>query len=653
MSVAELRRFLINYRSYLLLALHGLVFTASYWLAHAIRFDFWVPAESQRLIWASLPWVLAIKFVCFYALGSFHGWLRHITFPDLLALGRSSVVAALAIAVVDYYFLLDAQIPRAVVPLDAAITILLVGGFRSLGRFSREHFWPMVQMHLLRRDGYHKALLVGASPAGVAVANQIHAQQDLNYRILGFLDPNRSLAGARFAGLGVLGTPDDVAAVAERLDATEILVVSGTLTGKELRQLMANCTQAALKLRVIPNMQELVGPGGLVGPQGLRLRDVDIDDLLRREPVQLDNSAVAAMVEGRTVLVSGAGGSIGSEICRQLLRFRPRALVLVERYENNLFQIDRELNQAAGATRIIPCVGDVADAARLAEIFRQHRPEVMFHAAAHKHVPMMEMNPGEALKNNVFGTKVAADLAAEFGLDAFVMISTDKAVNPTSVMGLTKQIAERYVHALAGDSRTRFVSVRFGNVLGSAGSVVPIFQEQIRRGGPITVTHPEMRRYFMTIPEASQLVLQAGAMGKGGEIFVLDMGEQIRIVDLATDLIRLSGLKPDDVEITFTGMRPGEKLHEELYFDEEQTLPTPHPKLRVAYHRPESLAEVRQLLDDLLDLVDETDTARVRARLAELVPEFAPAAGPARVASAVANSPPAASGPSPASLRPR
>ncbi len=376
------------------------------------------------------------------------------------------------------------------------------------------------------------------------------------------------------------------------MGAKELLVISGSLTGKQLRRLMESCALVNVALKVIPAMEDL-----LAGDYSFQIRDVDIDDLLRREPVELSSDAIGVLLANRTILVTGAGGSIGSEICRQVLRFRPSRLVLVERAENNLFLIDQELRRLKAETELVPCIADITDTHRIGQILAAHKPAVVFHAAAHKHVPMMEENPGEAIKNNVLGTKQLVELADRHGVQEFVMISTDKAVNPTSVMGVSKQIAERYVHAFSEVASTKFVVVRFGNVLASAGSVVPIFQDQIRRGGPITVTHPDIERYFMTIPEASQLVLQAAAMGKGGEIFVLDMGESVRIVDLAQDLVRLSGLDPEDVEIVFTGLRPGEKLYEELYFDDEEMLPTPHPKLFVAYHRPYHLPEVNRLIE--------------------------------------------------------
>jgi FlaA1/EpsC-like NDP-sugar epimerase len=354
-----------------------------------------------------------------------------------------------------------------------------------------------------------------------------------------------------------------------------------------------------------------------------QLRSVAIEDLLGREPVMLDTQSLEAMLKDHVVLVTGAGGSIGSELCRQVARFAPKRLVLVERSEPALFEIHRELVAHHAAVDLVPCIADICDVGRVRAVFGAHRPTVVVHAAAHKHVPMMEWNPGEAIKNNVGGTKTVADAAHEFGVQQFVMVSTDKAVNPTSMMGATKRVAELYVQALNQRSKTRFVAVRFGNVLGSAGSVIPIFKEQIAKGGPVTVTDPEMRRYFMTIPEASQLVLQAATIGRGGEIFVLDMGQPVRIVDLARDLITLSGLVPDkDIEIRFTGLRPGEKLFEELSTAEEKAEKTRHPKIYIGRLPSRPVEEISRQVAGLLEGVDELDVAEAVRRVREVVPEF-------------------------------
>ncbi|HSN30115.1 MAG TPA: nucleoside-diphosphate sugar epimerase/dehydratase, partial [Kofleriaceae bacterium] len=418
----------------------------------------------------------------------------------------------------------------------------------------------------------------------------------------------------------------DIRAVAESKRAKRALITIANAPGQQIRRITELCRSAGLDTKIIPGIYEIVGDKVNLS----RIREVAIEDLLRRDPVQLDEERVGATIRSRIVLVTGAGGSIGSELCRQICRFGPERLVLVERYENALFEIHRELAAQFPHVPIDPRIGDVCDVVRMTQLFESTHPELVFHAAAHKHVPMMEWNPGEAVKNNIGGTRTVADLADKFGVERFVLVSTDKAVNPSSVMGATKRVAEIYLQALSQRSTTRFVTVRFGNVLGSAGSVVPIFKEQIARGGPVTVTHPDMFRYFMTIPEASQLVLQAGAMGQGGEIFILDMGEPVRIVDLARDLITLSGLRPnDDIEIRYSGMRPGEKLVEELSTDAEHADKTKHPKVFIGRIKAHDWEPVSTGVTALVELARAGDTEQVRAALGDIVPEYG-TARPAR-----------------------
>ncbi len=600
----------------------AVVFAAAYVLAFGARTDFAIAPAGPETIRETFAWVVGEKLAVAVLFRGFVGWMRYVTFIDLVQLARATALSSALLAVVNR-ITLGGAIPAGALVLDALFTFLFIGCLRSTGRFAREVLRPSFY-NRFGTDRSRRAILVGANRNGVATANQLNSQLKTRVRVVGFLDDDvPALHGSQLAGIDVLGGLDQAALVAERTAAKEVLVLAGSLSGDALRKLIATCNPAAIPVKVIANVYDLLD-GRVGNRQGLRLRDVEINDLLRREPVALDGAALNAFVEGRVILVTGAGGSIGSEICRQLLQFKPGALILVEQAENSLFHVERELRAISPATVIYPVIADVTDEPRMRQVFAGRRPDVAFHAAAHKHVTMMEQNPGEAIKNNVGGTRLVADLAHEFRLKAFVLVSTDKAVRPTSVMGLTKQVAERYVHAMSQVSQTRFVAVRFGNVLGSAGSVVPIFQQQIRAGGPVTITHPEMRRYFMTIPEASQLVMQAGAMGRGGEIFVLEMGEPIRILDLAHDLIRLSGLGPDEVEIVFTGPRKGEKLAEELYFDDELTLPTPHPKVRVARHRPYPIDEVRLLLTDLLDLSADPDPIAIERALHERIPEFGP-----------------------------
>ncbi len=452
------------------------------------------------------------------------------------------------------------------------------------------------------------------------MANQINSHAKLGYRIRGFLATNGRKPSKRLGQIPVLGHLSDVRELAGVRRIKDLFVVAGSLPGRRMRWLMDVCEESELTLKIIPPVEDLFGGG-----RWMPLRDLEISDLLRRTPVTLDSEAIEGLIEGRRVLVTGAGGSIGSEICRQVLRFEPAELVLLGRGENRIFFIEQELRAQKTSTTLSPVIADITDAGRMRQAFEQYRPVVVLHAAAHKHVPLMEANIGEAVKNNFLGTRCVADLSDEYGVKDFVLISSDKAVNPTSVMGATKHLAERYVQAMSEKSTTHFAVVRFGNVLGSAGSVVPIFQDQIRRGGPITVTDPRMTRYFMTIPEAAQLVLQASAMGRGGEIFVLDMGEPVRIVDLARDLIRLSGLPANAIDITFTGIRPGEKLEEQLYFHDERTLPTAHAKVRLAKHRYSGTSGVEHLVTQFENAVGQP-AELLRIRLQQAIPEYQPTA---------------------------
>ena len=666
-------------RMWVLAAGHVALFTLVYWLAFVVRFDFPLPFSIADAFCATLPWVIGVKLGIFYLCGHYRGWWRYVTFADLVALLRASGLSLLAIVVL-HYFAWPARIPRSIPVLDCVLTILLLGCLRSSWRIFREHFSPA-----LRSKDFRWALVVGTDDATGMLAHQIQSQSGLPYRVRGLLHTDGKTGRTQLGQIPVLGHLDNVREIAAAYGASEILVTAGILDGEQIRRLMETCHQSRLKLKILPSLKDR-----LQGSSRIPIRDIEINDLLRRDPVHLDADAIGQLLRGRRVLVTGAGGSIGSEICRHVLKYAPKTLLLLGRGENRIFAIERELRapplsrpengtgsdtdpplsrpgRGAGGEgspgtvpffvepdsipvsnvtdergdcpprpaltpdprtltpEIIPLIADVTDATRMRHIFEQHRPEVVFHAAAHKHVPLMEANPGEAVKNNVLGTRCLADLAHEFQTRRFVFISTDKAVRPASVMGVTKHLAERYVLALSQESKTRFVVTRFGNVLGSTGSVVPIFQDQIRNGGPITVTDPRMTRFFMTIPEASQLVLQAAAMGKGGEIFVLEMGEPVKIIDLARDLIRLSGLPEDSIEITYTGIRPGEKLYEELYFADEETLPTPHPKLRAAYHRPYSVAEVRCCISELQQLATQPDEPLIRQRLHEIVfPETVP-----------------------------
>ncbi|WP_339940989.1 nucleoside-diphosphate sugar epimerase/dehydratase [Novipirellula rosea] len=598
-------------RIYFLVLVHLIIFIASYEIALRLRFDMVISADVRKDFWSMLPWILIIKLSMFHLIGSLHGWWRYITFTDLAILLRTSTVASILIAAVDYLFSQQYQIPRSVLLMDWGITILLVGGLRSVYRLSQEMMWPALSL-----NDRKPTLLIGALQGGELLARQIHNHPNLDFHIVGFLDDDEHKHGLRLGGIPFLGGPEDIVEHARAHDAKDLLVISNVLPGQQLRELLDRCERAKIRVKMVPPVDELIN-----GSFRFQTRDVEINDLLRRDPIELDSQPVREMLQGRRVVVTGAGGSIGSEICRQIARCEPAQLILVERAENALFLIDREMTLRDYGDMCVPFVADICDQHRMRTLFENYQPEIVFHAAAHKHVPLMELNPSRALKNNVLGTAGLVELCHEYDVERFVMISTDKAVNPTSIMGVSKQLAERFVHAKAEVSKTKFVVVRFGNVLASAGSVVPIFQEQIANGGPITITHPEMTRFFMTIPEASQLVLQASSMGKGGEIFVLDMGKQVKILDLAKDLIRLSGLDEDDIKIEYTGIRPGEKLYEELYMKHEEMMPTLHPKVKTAYHQSFSCEEIRSLMQKLQSLVGEDDEV-IRKTMCEMAIAF-------------------------------
>jgi len=596
--------------------------SVAYWLAFLFRFEFRLPMHQVDLMLVNWPYVVLAHSLGLYALGVPRMSWRYMTMRDAIRIAVAISMSTAVLAAVRFTapHLHDSKLvflPLGVIAMDMVLAFLGLVGARAIVRLRGE----TVERKQRSKESHPQAnvLLIGAGEAGVVVAREIAKRPDLGLKPVGFLDDNTLKKGATIGGIAVLGTTAEVGVIAERKRVKRALITIANAPGSEIRRIYELCRDAGLDTKIIPGIYEIVGDKANLS----RIREVAIEDLLGREPVELDEGVVGSSISSRVVLVTGAGGSIGSELCRQVCRFGPQRLVLVERFENALFDIHRELAAAFPHVLIEPRVADVCDAARMAQIFESTRPAVVFHAAAHKHVPMMEWNPGEAVKNNIGGTRCVAELSDKFGVERFVFISTDKAVNPTSVMGATKRVSEILVQALSQQSDTRFVTVRFGNVLGSAGSVIPIFKEQLAKGGPLTVTHPDMTRYFMTIPEASQLVMQAGAMGDGGELFILDMGQPVRIVDLARDLILLSGLRPfDDIAIKFSGIRPGEKLVEELATGAEHAQKTKHPKIftgRITSHEWERISAA---VDALLELAKLGDAERLRAALGEIVPEY-------------------------------
>jgi FlaA1/EpsC-like NDP-sugar epimerase len=627
------REWATTHRLLLSSAAHLVLFALSWLLAFGLAYNFrHIDRWFGLFFLPLLPLVVVVKAVVFAGMGLHRGSWRYVSIRDFIQITWASWLSFVWVFAMYYIIVNLAPVltllgldgasfkpfggedfPDSVLVLDFAGTIALICGARILLRLYHEEIRPAAE------GAAPKLLILGAGNAGENVVREILRMPVLEYRVIGFLDDDRAKWGAQIHGIDVLGPLERIKKYCDEYSIDEILIAMPSATRAQIRRVVDLCEGTNLRFKTLPAISDLIAGRAQVQ----QIRDVDINDLLGRAPVTLDADQIGAFVVNRVVMVTGAGGSIGSEMCRQLARFRPRRLVLVEQAEQNLFEIDRELRAGFPEIHIAANIADICDPVRMERIFAAERPTAVFHAAAHKHVPMMELNPGEAIKNNVLGTRNVADVAARHGCEKLVMISTDKAVNPTSIMGCSKRVAEMYIQALNERSATQFVTVRFGNVLGSSGSVVPIFKEQIARGGPVTVTHPDMLRYFMTIPEAAQLVLQAASMGRGGEIFVLDMGEPVRIVDLARDMITLSGLRPDeDVEIRFVGIRPGEKLFEELSIEGEDVSRTAHPKIGIWKKRPEDWDTLVASVNELLAMADSASRDELRARLKQIVPEF-------------------------------
>jgi FlaA1/EpsC-like NDP-sugar epimerase len=578
------------------------VFVGIYWLAFWLRFDRLLGEGELTCFRATVAWVVMVKLAWFVSLRVCRGWSRSVTFYDLVVLLQAATGGLLTMTTIQFLLNPAPSVPRSVFLLDWGTTVVVLGGMRSLVRGVREMRWS-----LFAPADEVRVLIAGAGDMGAATLRMLRRIDRPRYRVVGFLGDTPSLVGTRIEGVPIIGVCEHAGRLVNRCLVRQILVMQGELPGLELRKLMEDARRSGCEVRVLPSYRRLIEGSVTVQP-----RAVSIEDLLQRKPVQLGIEDIRQWIDGRVILVTGSAGSIGSEICRQLLQFAPKQIVALDRAETGLFFLERELRPLAGEKQIDFCIADVLDEPRMRRVLMQHRPDVVFHAAAYKHVPLMEDHPQEAVRNIVTATRQLADLAVDFQVDSFVMISTDKAVNPTSMMGACKRVAELYVQALADHRSTRFVTVRFGNVLDSAGSVVQLFRQQIAAGGPVTVTDPRMKRYFMTIPEASRLVIQAGAIGESGQILVLDMGEPVRIVDLAADMIRLSGLRVgEDVAIEFTGLRPGEKLYEELHIPGEQLLPTSHPKIIVADRKPSCIGDLRGAIAELEHLARENPEAIV------------------------------------------
>lgn len=598
-----------------------LVLVSAFFLSYLLRFDFhiyefWLlPALTQ------LPYVVLIQFAILILTGVYSFVWKYVGLAEVKAFMMAGALSSIPILLLrlglpDKYLVW--QVPLSVIVIDTLLAFGGVLGVRVLRRAMYERYEKWRKETRLGNERKRRVLLIGAGRAGVLAVKEIQGRGDIDLDVRGFVDDDLRKQGSVIHRVKVLGTTEDLPRLVKSLDIDHVVITIAQASRQELRRVVDICEKIPVKIRIIPGLFEILQGRVKVS----RIRDVQIEDLLGREPIRLDEEGMKRFLAGRTVMVTGAGGSIGSELARQVARFEPARLLLVERAEFALFNIDRELRDSYPELTILPLTADVCDEARLRSIFATYEPQVVIHAAAHKHVPMMEFNPTEAIKNNVLGTRMLGEIAGQSGTEAFVLISTDKAVRPSSMMGASKRVAELVIQDLDGRYDTRYVAVRFGNVIGSAGSVIPIFREQIQKGGPVTVTHPEMVRYFMTIPEAVQLVLQAGTMGEGGEIFILDMGEPVSILELAKDTITLSGFKPyEEIDIVFTGVRPGEKLFEELETDGEHVAKTRHPKIFIGKIAAYPEEKVRDALARLTVLAHDGEGHELRAYLKELLPE--------------------------------
>jgi FlaA1/EpsC-like NDP-sugar epimerase len=591
---------------------------AAWYLAFALRFDFAIPNRYEQLITETILLVVLIKVAVLTAFGVYNHWWRYVSIGDMWAAARAVAVGSLLVLIA--VFLIEpiegVRLPRSVILIDALLLLAFITGARLLARTFIER---PGRRGLVARG--KEALIVGAGDAGQLIIKEMLKNRALGYTPIGLVDDDARKSNLRLHGVRVLGKTADLPHLLSDNKPDEVIIAIPSAAGAKRQEIVTICRDAGVAVKTLPAVHELITGDLYLARQ---LREVQVEDVLGREAVELDVAAIASYLTGETVLITGAGGSIGAELCRQVAAVGAESIVLVDHGENALVEIARELEHDRHFGAAVPVLADVKQRAKMQQIFARYQPGVVFHAAAYKHVPLMEANALEAVRNNVLATSVVAEVASEARVKRFVLVSTDKAVNPKNVLGQTKAVCEWVVQAAAARERngTHFISVRFGNVLGSSGSVIPLFRRQIARGGPVTVTHPDMTRFFMTIPEAVQLIVQAGALGESGDVYVLDMGTPVKIVDLAHNMIRLSGKEPDrDVQIEFIGVRPGEKLHEELWGEGEQAVPTPHPKILRSAGRSVDPAWLEEELAELERLVDVGETLDVVARLGAITRE--------------------------------
>ena len=581
----------------------------SYWFAYLLRFNFIIPDIFYQKLLESIPVLIAMRMISFYYFGLYEGIWRYASINDLARILKAvSLSSFLFVTYVTFFYRL-ADFPRSVFIIDWFIMITGIGGSRFLYRLSREFAFT-------KGKNGKKIIIIGAGDAGEMLLREMRQNPNIDYDIIGFLDNNPSKRGRRIHDIPVLGPIDELERIGAKEVIHEAIVAIPSITGKEMRKIIYQCNNMGISCKTLPAVSDILN-GKITTSQ---IREIRIEDLLGREHIDLNREQIQEYLSGKRVLVTGAAGSIGLELCRQIIKVGPEKIILFERIENELYNVEMEFAEHFPDTPYALVLGDILNTNRLEEVMNEYKPQVVFHTAAYKHVPIMEAHPLEAIRNNIFGTLNVAEASAKHNVEKFVLISTDKAVKPANVMGTTKRVAELICQGMNQEKKTKFIAVRFGNVLNSAGSVIPLFKKQITKGGPVTITDPEMTRYFMSIPEATQLVMQAGAIGKGGEIFVLDMGEPVKIVDLATDMIRLMGLRlGEDIDITYTGLRPGEKIHEALVSQEEAMEDTLHEKIMLVKTTSVDWVNLRNKMDQLFHDMNGLSHEEIKKMLASLI----------------------------------
>jgi FlaA1/EpsC-like NDP-sugar epimerase len=607
----SIKELILRHRRPLIALSHVFLMAGAYFFSFYIRFEFNFPSVYSSLFFTTLLYLILIKSIVFYIFKLYEGLWRYVSMHDVLQILKANFTATLLFVLSVRIFRGLTGFPRSVFIIDFILCTGFLFGIRFLGRCIRERHVFSAGKNSTR------ILIVGAGEAGIMVLKELKLNAYCN--IAGFVDDDTYKKNSRISGVKVLGTTDEISDIVQKYSVEEIVLSIPSASGRVIRNIISKCEKTKAKIKIMPGLSKIIS-----GEVAVRdIRDVGPEDLLDRKPVSINTEDISLLIKGKTVLVTGAGGSIGSELCRQAARFNPRLLILYDYDENSVYYLQHELDKDFPELKYISVIGDIKDIGLLKNVFSCNRPEVVLHSAAHKHVPLMEDNPVAAVKNNIIGTRNLMYAAEHYKAESFVMISTDKAVRPTSVMGASKRVAEQIIQSKAKHARTKFMAVRFGNVIGSSGSVVPLFKKQIESRGPVTVTDPDVKRFFMTAKEAAQLVLQAGAIGKGGEVFVLDMGEQIKIADLARNLIVLSGLKPDeDIEIKYIGLRPGEKMFEEMLLDKERDKVTKHDKIYVAQPDEFNQRNLRRDIDTLERLAVLMDKDKILAKLKDMVPGY-------------------------------